>query len=189
MQQVCRNFQKKNPNNFERRIIKLKQKLKIQHSKKKSRFIQLRHLCKNMFKNQLQLKPKLKKTFHQVIGSEDVLGGSRNSRIQLSRFFTDEDSDKQCRNCRKLGHTARNCGEPPKMPPCYGCASRGHMYRDCPHKPNVGKPRWNVECGRCRRRGHMTSQCPDAWRQFRFSDVIISVLFDYCIIEIFFFIY
>jgi len=108
---------------------------------------------------------------YQVIGSEDVLGGSRNSRIQLSRFFTDEDSDKQCRNCRKLGHTARNCGEPPKMPPCYGCASRGHMYRDCPHKPNVGKPRWNVECGRCRRRGHMTSHCPDAWRQFRWTTV------------------
>ena len=43
---------------------------------------------------------------YQIVDPVDVFRTGEVRKSKLSRFFS-EDSDKQCRNCRKLGHTQK----------------------------------------------------------------------------------
>lgn len=85
----------------------------------------------------------------------------------LVRFFHED--NRQCKNCREMGHIARKCPFPKQHGPCLVCASRTHIIRNCPNRPPFHRVRYNVQCGRCHNTGHLQSDCPENWRQYRLT--------------------
>lgn len=100
-----------------------------------------------------------------------------------SRYYTEK--NVHCRNCNRTGHLSKNCPEPKKCPPCFLCATVGHIASECPfkHCNNCGlpghlysscseRPFWYKQCHRCGMTGHFFDACPEIWRQYHLTVVI-----------------
>jgi len=61
-------------------------------------------------------------------------------------------SETVCIRCKRVGHFARDCSEPPTFA-CHRCNKVGHALKDCPEGP---------PCHRCDQKGHFARECPRA---------------------------
>jgi hypothetical protein len=66
-----------------------------------------------------------------------------------SRYFHQESKAIRCRNCKEIGHMARNCPNESKIPLCKFCGTQHGIEELCP----------SIKCFKCNKSGHKVGDC------------------------------
>nr|XP_054773779.1 uncharacterized protein LOC129281877 isoform X1 [Lytechinus pictus] len=105
----------------------------------------------------------------------------KKERVVPGRYFVQSMVKHiRCYNCNEMGHNKSECPQPPHIPACILCGTRGHTDRSCPHALcfNCSLPGHQSKacpvkrhiryawCTRCQMQGHLRKTCPDQWRQY-----------------------
>lgn len=132
----------------------------------------------------------MKEVYDSLVAREDVNASDKLWHInERDSNFKAKASGGTCRNCMKIGHSAKTCKNPKKIPLCFICGSENHEGEVCKdvrcsrclkigHFPEkcTWSERENAICNLCKIPGHYFEECPDIWRRYHLTTFTTDIV-------------